>query len=36
MRHADISTTLSYGGKTSTNKSRPYNVQVVEMLKRRS
>jgi integrase len=36
MRHADISTTLSYGGKTSTNKSRPYNAQVVEMLKRRA
>lgn len=34
MRHADISTTLSYGGKTTVKKSRKFNDQVVEMVKK--
>jgi len=33
MRHADISTTLSYGGKPGAHKTRKFNTQVVEMLR---
>jgi integrase len=34
MRHSDISTTLSYGRKAVTKKSRDFNAQVVEKLRR--
>jgi hypothetical protein len=33
MRHSDIRTTLSYGGKTPAETGRPSNKKVVEMLK---
>lgn len=36
MRHADISTTLSYGGKTPPSESRKFNAQVVEMMRKRA
>jgi integrase len=36
MRHADISTTLSYGGKRSLSKTREANAMVVEMLRKRA
>lgn len=36
MRHSDISTTLSYGGKRSANKTRAANAKVVEMLRKRA
>jgi hypothetical protein len=36
MRHSDISTTLSYGGKTPAEQGRPANNKVVEFLKRRA
>lgn len=34
MRHSDITTTLSYGGKPSVAKSRSANAQVIEMIRR--
>jgi integrase len=36
MRHADITTTLSYGGKTDSSKSRPSNAKVVEFVRQQA
>lgn len=36
MRHEDIRTTLSYGGKTPAEFGRAANAKIVEMLKRRA
>lgn len=36
MRHADIRTTLGYGGKTPAEAGRPANAKVVEMLRKRA
>ena len=36
MRHADIRTTLGYGGKTPAEQGRAANAKVVEMLRRRA
>lgn len=36
MRHSDITTTLSYGGKADADKSRPANARVVEMVRKRA
>lgn len=36
MRHADIRTTLGYGGKTPAEFGRGANAKIVEMLKRRT
>jgi integrase len=36
MRHADIKTTLGYGGKTPAEHGRAANAKVVEMLRKRA
>jgi hypothetical protein len=36
MRHEDIRTTLTYGGKSKAETVRGANARVVEMLKKRA
>lgn len=36
MRHSDITVTLGYGGQTPSKTSRPFNAQVVEIMRKRA